>query len=278
MPIFAIYIYREGTSVLTLLAIRFSIASVLLFGYLWLQGVKIVLTRKQIILLFTLGGILYAMQSSFYFASVQYIPASLAALLLYTYPVFVALLSLVVDKEILNRQTWLAIILSTGGLVLVLGAAPSAINLAGVLFALAAAIVYSVYIVLGNRVVQGLSPLVTSAFVSVFAAVSLSIAGLAGGKLEFATITAIAWLAIIGIILFSTILAMLTLFRGLELIGPTKASILSMVEPLVTFAFSALLFADRLTATQLAGGAAVIIGAILVIKSQAKPAEVSVAE
>lgn len=274
LPIFAIFAYREGANVATLLFLRFTCAALLLFAYLRLKGERLSLTSRQCGLLFLLGGVLYSAQAFCYFASVELIPASLTALLLYTYPIFVALLAGVVDKERLSRAELLAITVSLTGLVFVLGAAPAAVNITGVLLALAAAVVYSVYLVIGTRVVKGLSPLATSACVAAWAALSLLVTGGASGSLNF-NLTATAILAVAGIVAFPTIMAMLALFRGLDLIGPTRASILSMVEPLITFTFAALLFGDRFTPPQLAGGAAVLTGAALVIRArgQGKTAE-----
>lgn len=267
MPIFAIFAYRQEAAIPTLLFLRFFFAALLLFAYLAAKGEKLSLSRRQCGLLFLLGGVLYTAQSYCYFSSVKLIPASLTALLLYTYPIFVAVLACLVDKEKLARADILAIALSLTGLVFVLGAAPAAVNLTGVLLALGAAAVYSVYLIVGTRVVKNLSPLTTSACVAACAALSLLAFGTAGGGLDFA-LTPAAWLAVAAIVAFSTILPMLTLFRGLDLIGPTRASILSMVEPLITFAFAAVLFGDRFTLPQLAGGAAVLAGAALVIKAR----------
>lgn len=269
LPIFAIFAYREGADVLTILFLRFAFAALFLFAYLGLKKQSVAVSRRQLALLFALGGVLYSAQSSLFFGSLRYIPASLTSLLLYTFPIIVAILASIVDKEKLTRDNLLAITLAMTGLIFVLGASPSAVNISGVLMALGAAAVYSVYLVLGTRVVRELSPLDTTAFVASFAALSMLIAGAAGGALNFA-LSPIAWLAVAGIVAFATILAMLTLFRGLELIGPTRASILSMLEPLLTFTFSALLFGDRFTALQLAGGAAVLAGATMVVLSRGK--------
>jgi drug/metabolite transporter (DMT)-like permease len=172
-------------------------------------------------MMFVLGGVLYSAQAFLYFSSLRYIPAALTSLLLYTYPFFVALLASVVDKERLTRDNFLAATLGMAGLFLVLGASPAAVNVTGLLMALAAAVVYSAYLILGTRVVKELSPLVTSAFVAGWAALAMLTAGVAGESLDF-SLSPLAWAAIAGIVAFATIMAMLTLFRGLDLIGPTR--------------------------------------------------------
>ncbi|WP_273485203.1 DMT family transporter, partial [Desulforamulus ruminis] len=253
MPIFALYAYEGGASVNTLLLMRFSIATVLFFLYILIKREAFAIKAKHFLFLFILGGIFYTLQSLFYFSSVQYIPASLAVLIFYTYPIYVVLLSYWVDKEKLNRQIIFSILLSIIGLSMVVGTSFNAINHLGVLLAVGAALVYSGYTVLGSRVVKQLPAVITSAFVSLFATVSLLIMGLARHELEL-DLELQAWVAIAVIAVLSTVVSMFTYFRGLELVGSTKTAILSMVEPLITIGLSVILFHDKLTVSQLIGG------------------------
>lgn len=264
MPILALYAYAGGANVASLLVLRFSLTSMALFACIAGQGTKVQLTRRQLLSLAVLGGVLYALQANLYLHAVRFVSPALAALVLYTYPVLVALLSFVIDREVIQASTALAILLCFAGVAMIVGVSGAQANLTGILLALGAAATYSCYIVVSNRVIKQLPPLVTSAFVALFAALSLLVTGAATHALQF-SFSAQAWLAILGVTLFSTIMAMLTFFAGLERIGSTRAAIISAFEPLVTTGFSALLFHERLTALQAAGGLAVLLGAILVI-------------
>ncbi|AQS58174.1 DMT family transporter [Desulforamulus ferrireducens] len=269
IPIFALYAYGGGASVTTLLFGRFTLAAIIFFGYILYKEKRIPVERSQLKYLFLLGGIIYTLQSNLYFSSVKYIPASLAVLLFYIYPVLVALASSYLDKEVLDKKIIFSIVLSLLGLTLVLGVSFGGINLTGVMLALASGLVYSVYLVLGNRIVKETPALVTSAFICLFAACSILVIGVSKGDLDF-NLTGEAWLAILGVALCCTVLAIFTLFRGIELIGTTRASILSMIEPLITIGFSALLFNERLSFLQMLGGAAVLLGSVLVILARDK--------
>jgi drug/metabolite transporter (DMT)-like permease len=264
MSIFAVYAYQDGATVLGLLTLRFVLAAVLFFLYIAVKRVKFQITLRQILALFVLGGVFYTVMSYTFFTAVQYISPSLAALILYSYPVFVALLSARVDKERLTRRVVISIGLALFGLVLVLGTSFDNVSPLGVLLAVAASLVYSFYIVLSNRVVKSVPLVVTSSFVTLFAALSFAVLSLGMHQLQFDFGTK-AWLAIGGIILFPTVIAMTTFFYGLRMIGSTRASILSMIEPLVTITASAILFGDRLTLAQWIGGGAVLLGALLVV-------------
>ncbi|WP_312113577.1 DMT family transporter [Brevibacillus reuszeri] len=275
MSIFAVYAYGAGVSVSTLLFLRFLFAAILFFGFLVLRKEGLRLVKKQIVALFVLGGVLYTLQSLSFFSAVQYIPTSMAALLLYTFPVFVAVLTYFVEKEPLRRKTILAMLISLVGLGLVLGLSFGGIQPVGVMLALAAALFYSVYIVVGNRVVKGLSPFVTAGYISVFAAISTFFVAQKDGGLDLA-FGAAGWWALAGIVVFSTVMAIGFFFQGLQLIGSTNASVLSTLEPVVTIVFSALLFGESFTLLQLLGGFAVLAGAVLIVSGKEKAASAEV--
>lgn len=271
MPVFAIYAYRGGINVSTLLFIRFSLASILFLTYVLIKYRKISLNARDLFYLFLLGGVCYTLQSTFYFTAVRYIAPSLAALLLYTYPIIVVSLSCMLERERLTRLTTASISISFIGVLLILGTSYGQISGIGILLALGAATVYSIYIMLGNRVIRSIPPLITSTFVSMFAGLGILVVSLFAEGLNF-TFNPSVWLSILGLIIFSTLIAILTFFRGIELLGPTKASILSMTEPLFTTLSAVILFQDRLTPLQAVGGAAVLVGAILITKTrQAAP-------
>ncbi|MGO0060354.1 DMT family transporter [Brevibacillus fluminis] len=274
MPIIAKYAYQGGVNVDTLLTLRFSLASIFFFLYLWLKkGHHVSITKKEWLALALYGGVIYAVISILFFWSIQFIPVSLASLLLYTYPVFVVVLSIIVERTGISKMLVLAILLSLLGLALVLGTSFHLINYYGVMLAVLSSIGYAVHIVLMNRTVRKLPPLITTAFVILFTAISQLLFGIACGTLH-TDFSGSAWLSILALCFVSTILPLLTFFLGLQLVGPTNASILSTFEPIVTILLSALLFHETFTLLQLLGIAAVLIGAFLVVKGGSqKPAD-----
>ncbi|BAU29832.1 threonine/homoserine efflux transporter RhtA [Aneurinibacillus soli] len=272
LPIFALFAYDSGVSVATLLFLRFVIAAVIFFGCVFLYSRTWNVSRRQLVSLLLLGGVFYTLQSSAYFLSVKYIPASLATLLFYLYPVFVAVLSFFFNKETLSKRLIVSVLISLGGMGLVLGTPNGDINAIGVLFALGAGVVYSLYIIIGDRVTSSVPPIVTSAYIALFASTSFFVWGLATDSLHF-SFSKIGWLSIIGVAIFSTVLSMLTFFIGMNKTGPTKASIVSMVEPIVTILFSFALLHEQMAALQILGGAIVLTGAVLVIIAKEKQHE-----
>jgi len=269
MPIFAIYAYDQNISVNTLLFLRFTFATIIFFGYLLVRKKLVLITFKQLALFLLLGGVLYTLQSSFYFSSVKYIPASLAALLLYLYPVFVSILSFFVNKEKLTKTIILSILISLIGIMFVLGSPTESPNIIGILLALAAAVVYSIYIIVGGRITLQVPPIVTCAYITLFAAISFLIVGVSTNSLHM-HFSLVGWLSILSISIISSVISMLSFFAGIKLIGPTKGSILSMIEPVITILFSTILFNERMNLLQLFGGTVVLAGAFIVVISSEK--------
>lgn len=267
MPVFVKYAYMGNINVPTLLLIRFTIAAIFLFIYAYFKLKRIEVTGRDIFNLFLLGGVCYTLQSTFYFSALKYISASLAALILYSYPVIVAILSFIFEREVLPPKGIASIGISLAGLVLAMGASIGQVNPYGILYTAGAAVVYSVYIILGNRVVRSLSPIVTTAFIMLFTAVGLLLSAIPAHSINL-NFSAQTWIPILGLVFFSTILSSITFFQGLELLGSTRTSILSLMEPVFVVAFSAVFFHETLTIRQGIGGAAILAGAVLIVLTQ----------
>ncbi|MGJ6969102.1 DMT family transporter [Streptosporangium sp. G11] len=261
MPIFASYAYGTGMSVTTLLMLRFAITAAVCLAWLTPRGRLGRLTGRQWASLALLGGGMYAAQSLLYFTAVQRIAPALAVLLLYLYPGLVSVLSAMVDR---TRPSWTVvgpILVSLAGLTLVVGRLDAGLDVLGVLAAVGSAVAYALYIVLGSRISVELSPTITTAYLSVFATGSFTLLGLTTGGLDLGFAAAgWGWAAALAIV--STVIAIGLFFVGATTLGPVRASILSMLEPVVAVVAAWLLLGGTLSGPQLLGGAVVLAGAV----------------
>ena len=127
MAIFGKLAYDSGVSTLTLLVVRFALAT-LIFGTLLatlpsLAASLRVAGGRPLAIGLGLGAIGYATQAGLFFAALQRLDASLLALVLYTYPAWVMLGSLALGREQPTRRRVLALALSSTGLVVLLAGA-----------------------------------------------------------------------------------------------------------------------------------------------------------
>lgn len=266
--------YEEGATVGTLLSVRFVLAAALL----WLVVIGTgrtrelrTLARRDVGIAVALGTVVYGAQAGSAFAALERLDASLFSLLLYTYPVFVTVAAIGLGREPASRRTGLALALASGGLVLVLaGSAAGALDPTGTVLAVAAAAIYSGYI-LGSQGVAGrVGPLVLATLVCTGAATTFALAGVASGDLDLGSVspTGVAWLGCLAVV--STVGALALFFAGLRRVGPTAASILSTFEPVITVTLAYVAFGEALGPAQLAGGA-LVVGAAIVVQIPARP-------
>ncbi len=265
MPIIAIYAYQGGATATTLAFLRAALAAVLFAVYLFWRGFPSNVDRRAVLILFAVGAFVQPLESFCYVAALQYISAGLTVLIFYTYPAWVAIWGLLFRWERLSLRKGIGIAVASAGLVLVVGTSLGRVNAYGVLLAITAALGCSFYVVFSKRAIRDVGPLYASTIMSVSTAVTLGVIGAAAGGLSFG-MQPLGWLMALLCAVVTVNLALFAFLAGLKIVGPTTASILCMTEPLTTVVFSALLFSQHLTASQLLGGLVILAGAVLVVK------------
>jgi drug/metabolite transporter (DMT)-like permease len=266
MVIFAKLAYAAGMNLPSLLAGRFSLAALLLWGLVLARRTAVRLPLRRVLGLLALGGVGYVGQSFAYFTAAGLIPAATVGLLLYTYPALVTLLAWLLLKDPLTWPKGLAVAAAFAGCVFVLGAAggnhPAAP--AGLAWGLAAAAIYSLYIIVGTPLTAGVPPLLASAYIVTAAAGAYLAGGALTGQLHVpAEPSGWVWMAAIAV--FCTVLAIAGFIVGLAHVGPSRAAILSTLEPVVTVLLAGLVLSEPLAWSQLAGGA-LILSAIVILQ------------
>ena len=266
MAVFGKLAYAEGATVGTLLALRFLFAA----GLFWAgnatsvakgaRPLKRQLSRRDACLALGLGAGGYAVQAGLYFAALSRIDAGLLSLLVFTFPVIVAVAAVVLGRERLTPRRTSALAIALGGTTLFVGST-GAIDTLGVVLGLGAAVLYSAYILVSEGIAKRVRPQVLAALVCTGAAVALTVGSAVLGDLRLGELTAAGWGWLAALAAISTVGAIGLFFAGLARVGPTNASILATAEPLVTVLLAFLVFSETLTQVQLGGGALVLAAA-----------------
>jgi len=270
MAILARFAFASGVDTATLLALRFSLAAFVMLAVLRARGLS--LPRGSTLgVLIALGAAGYGGQAICYFTALQMAPAGLAALLLYHHPALIAVLAAVFLHERLTPAKLVALVIALVGTTLTVapaigGDTPAPNVLAGLGFAVASAAFYAAYIIVASWIGRRADALPMSAVVIASAAAVFVIATVVRGPHWPGTVA--GWLAVAGIALFSTVLAITLYFAGLERIGPVRASTLSTVEPLCTVLLAAWVLDESIAPVQLAGGALILAAAVLIARAR----------
>lgn len=261
MAIFAKFAYTENIGVNLLLFLRFSIAAVILWGMVFYKKLNVRLSFRISIYLILMGVLGYTAQAKLFFSSLETISASMAALLLYAYPALVTIFAFILKIENVTSQQVAALLFSGIGLIMVLGFSFEQFSLIGASLAFSAAVVYSIYIIAGNRIKEKVHPLVMSAYIVASSAFVYGLMLLWEGNYSI-HLSAKGWFFAFLIAVVSTVIAIYAFFLGLERLAPSKASIISTFEPVVTILAAMLLFHEKLTISQWIGGTFILASVI----------------
>lgn len=265
MPIFARFAYASGVNPITLLFLRFAFAAPVMLALAALRGARMPAGRA-LIALAVLGGVIYVVQALCYFTALTQAPASLVALILYLYPMLVAVGATLVYHEPFTVSRGVALALALAGAALMIGLEKGGTPV-GVALAVAAATIYAVYILAGTKVMRSVSPLAAAAVVICSTAVVYSGIALVQGPVWPGS--GAGWLSIAALSIVSTVAAIALFFAGLERVGPTSASILSTFEPAVAVTLAALLLGEAITPAKIAGGALILAAVLLTARAAA---------
>jgi drug/metabolite transporter (DMT)-like permease len=272
MGIFGKLAYDEGATVSTLLSARFVLAAFLFWILVAATGATRhlrAISRRDLGIALALGALGYSAQAGAYFAALERLDASLLSLLLYTFPAMVTVAAIVLGRERANRRRAAALVIASAGLTLVLaGAGAGALDPLGTFLGISAAVIYTAYILTSASIAGRVGPIVLSALVCTGAAITLTVAGVAGGDLHLGSVSTagFGWFASIAVV--STVAAVSLFFAGLKRVGPTTASILSTAEPVTTVVLAFLVFGESLGPVQLVGGA-LVLAAVFVLSAPA---------
>lgn len=256
---------RNGLTLASAMSWRYLVATPILLLIAG-QGLR-ALSRSRGATLLVLGGLGQVAISGLSLYSLRWLDVATLAFLFYTFPAWVAVLSVLRGLERVDARKVTALALALGGLLIVIGAPrASALPAAGVACALGAAFIYAAYIPLLHWMRGPLSASAASTIVIAGAGIAYTIAALWRGEFHLA-MSGTAW-GVIGLLaLGSTVVTFITFLNGLAVLGPVRTAIISTIEPFYTAILGAIVLDQHLGPGTAIGG--VLIGsAVLLLQRQ----------
>lgn len=259
--------YRHGARPLPLLAWRFAIAAVVMGGYVAIcRPGTLVAARADLgsFVLLSVAG--YGAASVCFFFALGHASPAVVTVLLYTYPVLVALYETVAGRMKPSWTTVAGVVMTFAGCALLVGLFDAEIHVdtAGTVLGLGAGAGYASFTVMSDRLVNRYSrPVVMTFLFSVSAVVIGAVSLLAGETLSPAGWTPALWGVLALLVAIPTIIAVVLYMGGIRRLGASRAAIASTTEPLFTIALAWMLLGDRLTVVQVAGALLVVLGVVL---------------
>lgn len=271
LGIFGKLAFQNGLSIGELLSYRFFAAAILMaIGLAIFSRRRLKITSRDLAVCAALGIFGYAVFSSFYFYAISGVSVAMASLLLYTYPVLVALGSRFAFNQKLTRAQWIALPLALTGLFVLLsgdlaspyaGSSPRALAVGS---GLAAALCYAGYILVSSRYQRAIDPLTSGFYVMLFAAIALFVFH-RPELIRLARFNPTQVLVISGIALICTVAPLVLFLSGLQKLGNTEASLLSTIEPVTAALLGARLLHETLTINEWLGGGIVLTALVTTV-------------
>ena len=272
--------YKAGVTPADLVVLRSSLGAALLAVWVHATGRAVRLQSVPSRQLVALAAAVVAngLLNLFYFAAFGQMAVALVLAVYFTYPVLVAIGSVALGRERFTPTRVAGLGFSVAGLLLVLGsqAGPdAALTAAGVAYAAAAAACQATYLIVARAGFPAVPAEQVTGIVLTGCLVIAAPLALADGDAS----TLFAWVgdprATVAVLLVGVLgaaLGKVWALKGVRRIGGTRTAVLLLVDPLVGVVLAAVFLAQPITAPEVAGGALIIVGALLVQRpSAARP-------
>jgi drug/metabolite transporter (DMT)-like permease len=263
ISVLTVLVTAVGVPLLTAMAWRYVLGAVFL-GVVARPAQLRLVPKQRVVQLLVIGGCGQALITYLSLHALEYISVGPLAFLFYTYPAWVALLAAIRRAERLTPVRVIALTLALAGVTVMIGVPAEKLNPIGVMLALGSALLYSAYLPALERVQEGTPALIATFLLIIGAAIAFVIAALLKGELFLPTGLGV-WSGILVLALVSTVVAFLTLIKGLAVLGPVRTSIVATVEPFFTATLGVLVLGNQVNAATIMGGI-LIAGAVLLIQ------------
>jgi drug/metabolite transporter (DMT)-like permease len=212
------------------------------------------LTMRQWIKVLLLGFIGYYLSSMLDFHGLRYVSAGLERMIIFLYPSFVLVLSVLIGKEHFSRRNFLALCCSYVGIALVyMGDTdldPER-GLYGSLLILTAAFIFAIFLIIGEGLIKEIGP-------ARFTNYGMIVAGflvlvhfyVMGHQFDFVFKVYLAGF-VLGV--FGTVIPSYCMNQGISILGSSRASILSTFGPISTLVLGVLVLKESFGTLEIVG-------------------------
>ena len=272
LGLFAKILYAQGVSFESLVAVRASVGWLAVIGFLLAtkEARSLRVARRDLAFLVPLGLVGIGFFYLLYFYTVRESTVGTAAILLYSAPAFVVILARLFLKEPLNAAKVIALLLTVGGIFLVVGAyAPANLEVSPkiLLTGLLSGLTYGLYAIFGRPLAGHLSPAVILSYALAFGSALLIVAALPTLdtliRLPAGSYLLLLMLSVVHTALAFALYTFALYTFGIRHLGAGRAAIVATIEPVVAGILGVTLLGEELTALKALGALLVLAGAVL---------------
>lgn len=273
IPLFAIPVLATGMHSTSVLIYRYAFGCLAMLGMLMFHRTRMWLAFGDFLRILLLSA-MYAVSSIALIEGYNYMASGIATTLLFSYPVWTLLLSVLFLHERLSLTTAVAIGIAVAGVFFLSGILDgngSMEGLTGLFLLLLSGFLYAVYMVIFPRMrIRQMPSLKLTFYIFFFAMLILTLyATFTRGRIDpIDTRSQLVNLFLLGVV--PTAVSNVTLIMALKQISSTMAAVLGAFEPMTAMCVGILLFGEPLTLPIVIGFVLIITSVLILVLSKRK--------
>lgn len=270
IPLFSVPLLADGMPTSTVLMYRFLFATLAMSVYVLVCKSSLRVTRQQFVWLLLLS-FLYFATAHLLLTGYEFISSGMATVLHFTYPIFVALLMLLIFRVRLSKRGLMAIMAAVAGVSLVSGVTSSEpINPEGPALVITSGFLYAVYIITVNKsVARTLSHEALTFYILLITTIFLSLYCIVDDKMVLPA-SAMDWTNLVLLGVLSTTISNITLVKAIDLIGSTPTAVMGALEPMTAVMVGVIAFGEVLTPIRILGILMILVAVVLLTTDKSK--------
>jgi len=263
------FVYRGGASPITLLSVRYLIASVLMFLTIIIFKKSWLKVQKQDIgILLLLGFVLLIHLLAFWqgIKTLNHIPTAISVY--FTFPVWIVVFSAIFWKESFSKRKILSLILGLTGSLFIIGFLPqlalAGINFMGVGLMFIAAMCWAIYTMIGKSLFKKYNPFTILFYTFLFVLFGTMLLQNPATTLSQINATTLPNLIYMGIV--CTFIAFMLFYNGVKKLIPSTVGIIAYIKPILGVILSFLILNQVINLTQGIGMGLILFSSYLIFK------------
>lgn len=263
------YLHQVDTMSVIALRMLFSLPFYIIIAiYLVKRENNVKLTRREWLMVSSLGILSYYISSMLDFLGLQYVTAGVERLMLFTYPTMVLVLSAVLLKKKILPPQYIALFLTYLGVVIAFvaekGVGQQNDLFKGALYIFACAFTYSLYVIGTGELAKRFGSVKFTCYAMIAATVPALVQSLFHNKMDIFHYSNEVYVLTGWLVIVATVIPTFLIVEGIRIVGAGNSSIIGFIGPVATIFLANIYLNEQVTILQLLGTAIVLSGVFLI--------------
>lgn len=248
--IFSRMLSEAGLSSLQTTEVRCFITAIIMFVVLMVKDKNLIkIDIRDLWMFIGTGFFSIVIFNILYFETAELVSLSMTAVLLYTAPCFVMILSAIIFREAITGQKVLALGFAFVGCIFTAGliGGGSDFNMTGFLYGVGSGAMYSLYTIIGKIALKKYHPMTMTFYTFFIAAASLFLVSEPLSIIDAAVSSPKTLFGMLGLGIMITAVPYFLYAKGLRGLDPGKASVIAFIEPMVATIAGIVVYGEALT-------------------------------